>query len=40
MECMFIGGLAVDKNLLANSPNKACRQLLDKNLSKELDMLN
>ena len=40
MECMFIGGLAVDKNILANSPSKACRQLLDRNLSKDLYMLN
>lgn len=40
MESMFIGGLAVDRNLLANSPSKACRQLLDRNLSKDLDMLN
>ena len=40
MESMFIGGLAVDRNLLANSPSKACRQLLDKNLSKDLEKLN
>ena len=34
MECMFIGGLAVDKNVLKNSPSKGCRQLLDRNLPK------
>ena len=34
LECMFIGGLAVDKNVIANSPSKACRQLLDGHLSK------
>lgn len=27
MECMFIAGLAVDKEMLSNSPNKYCRQL-------------